>query len=60
MVLIVATVAWGVRKISRAITLGLMFLLVIKPGFIHAAYSMVKHSFLKQYLLYEMHPIVGS
>ncbi|KAF3336299.1 piezo-type mechanosensitive ion channel isoform X3 [Carex littledalei] len=38
MVLIVATVAWGVRKISRAITLGLMFLLVIKPGFIHAAY----------------------
>lgn len=47
MVLIVATVAWGLRKISRAITLGLMFLLVIKPGFIHAAYSMVKHSFLE-------------
>ncbi|KAJ4772325.1 piezo-type mechanosensitive ion channel component [Rhynchospora pubera] len=38
MVLIVATLAWGLRKISRAITLGLMFLLVIKPGFIHAAY----------------------
>jgi uncharacterized membrane protein YqaE (UPF0057 family) len=44
MVLIVATLAWGLRKLSRAITLMLLFLLVVKPGFIHAVYSMVKHS----------------
>ncbi|XP_072996398.1 piezo-type mechanosensitive ion channel homolog isoform X2 [Typha latifolia] len=37
-VLIVATLAWGLRKISRAITLALLFLLVMKPGFIHAVY----------------------
>ncbi|CAL9756267.1 unnamed protein product [Musa acuminata subsp. burmannicoides] len=37
-VLIVATVAWVLRKISRAITLLLLFLLVIKPGLVHAAY----------------------
>uniref|UniRef100_A0A0D9V196 Piezo non-specific cation channel R-Ras-binding domain-containing protein n=1 Tax=Leersia perrieri TaxID=77586 RepID=A0A0D9V196_9ORYZ len=41
MVLIVATLAWGLRKLSRAITLILLFLLVVKPGFIHAVYSMV-------------------
>ncbi|KAJ3671637.1 hypothetical protein LUZ60_007716 [Juncus effusus] len=38
MVLIVATVAWGLRKISRAIILGLIFLLVMKSGFIHVVY----------------------
>ncbi|KAL6884653.1 hypothetical protein ACP4OV_010589 [Aristida adscensionis] len=38
MVLIVATLAWGLRKLSRAITLTLLFLLVMKPGFIHAVY----------------------
>ncbi|KAL6627895.1 hypothetical protein ACP70R_031621 [Stipagrostis hirtigluma subsp. patula] len=40
MVLIVATLAWGLRKLSRAITLTLLFLLVMKRGFIHAVYSM--------------------
>jgi len=45
MVLIVATLAWGLRKLSRSITLTLLFLLVMKRGFIHAVYSMVKHSF---------------
>jgi hypothetical protein len=44
-VLIVATLAWGLRKLSRGITLTLLFLLVMKRGFIHAVYSMVKHSF---------------
>ncbi|XP_062211094.1 piezo-type mechanosensitive ion channel homolog isoform X1 [Phragmites australis] len=38
MVLIVATLAWGLRKLSRAITLTLLFLLVMKRGFIHAVY----------------------
>ncbi|XP_058084087.1 piezo-type mechanosensitive ion channel homolog isoform X2 [Magnolia sinica] len=37
-VLIVATVAWGLRRCSRAITLVLIFLLAMKPGFIHAVY----------------------
>ncbi|XP_042395916.1 piezo-type mechanosensitive ion channel homolog isoform X1 [Zingiber officinale] len=37
-VLIVATIAWGLRKISRPITLVLLFLLVMKPGLVHAAY----------------------
>ncbi|WOL18856.1 piezo-type mechanosensitive ion channel [Canna indica] len=37
-ILIVATIAWGLRKISRAITLTLLFLLVMKPGLVHAAY----------------------
>lgn len=37
-VLIVATVAWGLHKISRAIALALIFLLVMKPGIIHAIY----------------------
>ncbi|XP_074563118.1 piezo-type mechanosensitive ion channel homolog isoform X1 [Curcuma longa] len=37
-VLIVATIAWGLRKISRPITLVLVFLLVMKPGLVHAAY----------------------
>ncbi|KAF5185871.1 Piezo-type mechanosensitive ion channel-like protein [Thalictrum thalictroides] len=37
-VLIVATVAWGLRRSSRAITLMLIFVIAIKPGFIHALY----------------------
>lgn len=40
-VLIVATIAWGLRKCARAITLALIFLLATKPGFIHAIYSML-------------------
>ncbi|KAH7543127.1 hypothetical protein FEM48_Zijuj02G0150300 [Ziziphus jujuba var. spinosa] len=34
----VATVAWGVRKSSRAVVLALTFLIATKPGFIHAVY----------------------
>ncbi|XP_024017344.1 piezo-type mechanosensitive ion channel homolog [Morus notabilis] len=37
-VLIVATIAWGLRKSSRAIMLALIFLISMKPGFIHAVY----------------------
>ncbi|KAK9282374.1 hypothetical protein L1049_005291 [Liquidambar formosana] len=37
-VLIVATIAWGFRKSSRAIVLALIFLIAMKPGFIHAVY----------------------
>ncbi|KNA12549.1 hypothetical protein SOVF_124980 isoform B [Spinacia oleracea] len=37
-VLIVATIAWGLRKCSRAIMLVLIFLIAMKPGFIHAVY----------------------
>ncbi|PON52884.1 Piezo family [Trema orientale] len=37
-VLIVATIAWGLRKSSRAIMLALIFLIALKPGFIHAVY----------------------
>ncbi|XP_044976085.1 piezo-type mechanosensitive ion channel homolog isoform X2 [Hordeum vulgare subsp. vulgare] len=54
MVLIVATLAWGLRKLSRAITLILLFLLVMKPGFIHAVYMcfflvfLVNHSIKKR------------
>lgn len=39
-VLVVATIAWGLRKASRAIMLFLIFLIATKPGFIHAVYSM--------------------
>uniref|UniRef100_A0A803MX47 Piezo non-specific cation channel R-Ras-binding domain-containing protein n=1 Tax=Chenopodium quinoa TaxID=63459 RepID=A0A803MX47_CHEQI len=39
-VLIVATIAWGFRKCSRAIMLALIFLIAMKPGFIHAIYSL--------------------
>ncbi|CAL4963575.1 unnamed protein product [Urochloa decumbens] len=54
MVLIVATLAWGLRKLSRAITLTLLFLLVMKRGFIHAVYMcfflvfLVNHSIDKR------------
>ncbi|XP_028789013.1 piezo-type mechanosensitive ion channel homolog [Neltuma alba] len=46
-VLIVATIAWGLRKSSRAIMLTLIFLIAIKPGFIHAVYMI----FFLMYLL---------
>ncbi|XP_039810070.1 piezo-type mechanosensitive ion channel homolog isoform X2 [Panicum virgatum] len=54
MVLIVATLAWGLRKLSRSITLTLLFLLVMKRGFIHAVYMcfflvfLVNHSIDKR------------
>ncbi|XP_012490496.2 piezo-type mechanosensitive ion channel homolog isoform X1 [Gossypium raimondii] len=37
-VFIVATIAWGLRKCSRAIMLALIFIIAMKPGFIHAIY----------------------
>ncbi|CAA3030661.1 Hypothetical predicted protein [Olea europaea subsp. europaea] len=37
-VLVVATIAWGLRKCSRPIMLLLIFLISMKPGFIHAVY----------------------
>ncbi|KAG9157001.1 hypothetical protein Leryth_009041 [Lithospermum erythrorhizon] len=37
-VLIVATIAWLLRKSSRAIMLVMIFLIAMKPGFIHAVY----------------------
>ncbi|KAK4744236.1 hypothetical protein SAY87_010548 [Trapa incisa] len=37
-VLVVATIAWVLRKCYRAIVLCLLFLLSIKPGIFHAAY----------------------
>lgn len=46
-VLIVATIAWGLRKCSRAIMLTLIFLIAMKPGFIHAIYMV----FFLMYLL---------
>ncbi|XP_050223428.1 piezo-type mechanosensitive ion channel homolog isoform X2 [Mercurialis annua] len=39
-VLIVATIAWGLRKSSRAIALVLIFLIALKPGIIYAIYMM--------------------
>ncbi|XP_057423805.1 piezo-type mechanosensitive ion channel homolog isoform X2 [Lotus japonicus] len=45
--LIVATIAWGLRKSSRAIMLALIFIIAIKPGFIHAVYMI----FFLMYLL---------
>ncbi|KAG0470500.1 hypothetical protein HPP92_017200 [Vanilla planifolia] len=39
-VLFVATLAWCLRKCSRAITLVLIFLQAMRPGYIHAVYSM--------------------
>lgn len=39
-----ATVAWGLRKCSRAITLMLIFLLAMKPGLIDAVYSMTNYT----------------
>ncbi|CAJ2631584.1 unnamed protein product [Trifolium pratense] len=37
-VLVVATIAWGLRKCSHAIILTLIFLIAIRPGLIHAVY----------------------
>ncbi|KAI3975725.1 hypothetical protein MKX01_023151 [Papaver californicum] len=37
-VLIIATLAWGLRRCSRTITLALIFYLAIRPGFVHAIY----------------------
>jgi len=45
-VLIIATIAWGLRQCSRAITLALIFLRVMKPGYVHAVYSRAKHPYL--------------
>lgn len=45
-VLIVATIAWGLRKCCRAIELVLIFLIAMKPGFIHAVYSMFVCQFI--------------
>ncbi|KAL6951893.1 hypothetical protein U1Q18_047974 [Sarracenia purpurea var. burkii] len=42
-VLIVATIAWGLRKCSRAIELVLIFLIAMKPGFIHALNLVAKY-----------------
>lgn len=46
-VLIVATIAWGLRKSSRAIMLALIFLIAMKPGFIHAVYGMSPMKFIQ-------------
>uniref|UniRef100_M4DY56 Uncharacterized protein n=1 Tax=Brassica campestris TaxID=3711 RepID=M4DY56_BRACM len=46
-VLVVATIAWGLRKCSRAIMLALIFLIAMKPGFVHAVYVI----FFLMYLL---------
>ncbi|KAJ7973395.1 Piezo-type mechanosensitive ion channel like [Quillaja saponaria] len=46
-VFIVATLAWGLRKSSRAIILALIFLIATKPGIIHAVYMV----FFLMYLL---------
>ncbi|KAL2345732.1 hypothetical protein Fmac_007017 [Flemingia macrophylla] len=37
--LVVATIAWGLRKCSHVVVLILIFLIAIKSGFIHAVYS---------------------
>ncbi|KAK6915539.1 Piezo non-specific cation channel, R-Ras-binding domain [Dillenia turbinata] len=37
-VLVVATLAWGLRKSSRAIVLALIFIIAMEPGFIHGVY----------------------
>nr|GFA30652.1 piezo-type mechanosensitive ion channel homolog [Tanacetum cinerariifolium] len=41
-VLIVATIAWILRKCNRAIMLLQIFLIAMKPGFIHAVYSLLE------------------
>lgn len=37
--LVVATIAWGLRKCSHVVVLILIFLIAIRPGLIHAIYS---------------------
>ncbi|KAK6120115.1 hypothetical protein DH2020_046151 [Rehmannia glutinosa] len=45
-VLIVATIAWGLRKSSRPIMLLLIFLIAMKPGLIHAIYMIFFFAYL--------------
>ncbi|KAK4418229.1 Piezo-type mechanosensitive ion channel [Sesamum alatum] len=45
-VLVVATIAWGLRKCSRPIMLLLIFLIATKPGFMHAAYMIFFFAYL--------------
>ncbi|CAA0828575.1 Piezo-type mechanosensitive ion channel homolog, partial [Striga hermonthica] len=45
-VLIVATIAWGLRKCSRPIMLLLIFLIATKPGFVHAVYMIFFFAYL--------------
>ncbi|KAL5712711.1 hypothetical protein ACHQM5_014855 [Ranunculus cassubicifolius] len=50
-VLIIAIIAWGLRKSSRAITLTLIFLISMKPGLIHALYMVFFLVFLLSHTL---------
>ncbi|KAL7126558.1 hypothetical protein ABFS83_14G196300 [Erythranthe nasuta] len=45
-VLIVATIAWGLRKSSRPIMLLLIFLIATKPGLAHAVYMVFFFAYL--------------
>ncbi|KAL8513510.1 hypothetical protein ACS0TY_012829 [Phlomoides rotata] len=45
-VLIVATIAWGLRKCSLPIMLCLIFLIATKPGVVHAVYMIFFFAFL--------------
>ncbi|KAH6827652.1 piezo-type mechanosensitive ion channel component [Perilla frutescens var. hirtella] len=45
-VLIVATIAWGLRKCSRPIMLLLIFLIAAKPGLVHAVYMIFFFAYL--------------
>ncbi|KAL3626048.1 hypothetical protein CASFOL_029597 [Castilleja foliolosa] len=45
-VLIVATIAWGLRKCSRPIMLLLIFLIATKPGLAHAVYMIYFFAYL--------------
>jgi hypothetical protein len=49
-VLVVATIAWGLRKCSHAIILTLIFLIAIRPGLIHAVYS--------KFNVHQFHPLL--
>ncbi|XP_019423169.1 PREDICTED: piezo-type mechanosensitive ion channel homolog isoform X2 [Lupinus angustifolius] len=43
-VLVVAIIAWGIRKCSHAAVLILIFLIAIRPGLIHTAYSILNYT----------------
>ncbi|XP_057780295.1 piezo-type mechanosensitive ion channel homolog isoform X2 [Salvia miltiorrhiza] len=45
-VLIVATIAWGLRKCSRPIMLLLIFLIAARPGLVHAVYIIFFFAYL--------------
>ena len=47
-----ATIAWGLRKSSRAIVLTLIFLVAMKPGFIHAVYGMFLYAVYGYFTLF--------